>query len=97
MEKKYLLKQYVLVNNKLVSWREIDGEMILLDKKKKTFYEMNKTANYIWKEAVKKQKIEDVVTTVQKKYKKTDKKTAEKDTLSFINDLVKEKYFLLGS
>ncbi len=97
MKKKHLSKEYVFPNDKRISWKEIDGEIILLDKQKKAFYEMNKMANYIWEEIVKKRKIKDIVIVMQKKYKNIDKKIVEGDMLGFINDLVKEEYFLLKS
>ena len=56
------------------------------------FYELNKTANFIWKEATKGQKLVNIIKAMQKKYRRKD---LQKDALDFVNDLLKKKIFLL--
>lgn len=90
-----ILEKYIIPNDKLISWREIDGEVVFLHLNEKAFYELNKTGNFIWKEAVGKQKIKEIIKAVQTKYGKVNKEILRKDALDFINNLLKKKTFLL--
>ena len=95
MKKELTLKEYVIPNNKLISWREIDNEIVFLHKEERAFYELNETANFIWKEAVRGQKIEEIIEAMQKKFLGINKEILRKDTLNFISNLLKKKIYLL--
>ena len=85
----------IVLNENLISWKDIDGEVVFLQKEEKKFYELNKTASFIWKVCVKYQKIPQVIRTMQERYRKVNKTIIEKDTLDFIKQLVDKKLFII--
>ena len=95
MKKEEVLKKYLIPNDGLISWREIDNEIVFLHKEEKAFYELNRTANFIWQEAVRKKSVKEIIKTMQKKYNNISGNTIMKDTFDFINNLLKKKYFFL--
>ena len=84
-------------NDKLISWREIDNETVFLHKEEKAFYELNNTANLVWKKAVERRKVKEIIDAVGKKYKNVNKWVLKKDIVNFISDLLDKKIFLLGN
>ena len=90
-----LLSKQITLNDKVVSWKEIEGEIIVLDKKTKDFYELNKSASFIWKQIVAKKKVSSIITALIKKHKKVKKTLLEKDVLSFVNKGIKKKMFVI--
>jgi len=95
MEKKDFAEKYLFPNELLVFWKDIDGEIILLHRKEKQVYELTKAASFIWKAVAEKMKIEEIIQAMQLKYKKVKKDVIRKDTLDFINNLVKDKVLLI--
>ena len=95
MKKEQILGKYLVPNDKLVSWREIDDEILFLDQKEKAFYELNKTASFIWKEAARKRNIREIIEAMQGRYAKINKEILKKDMLDFMSNLLKKRYFLL--
>jgi hypothetical protein len=96
MIKEQILDKCVAPNNDLISWKEIDNQIVFLHKKEKSFFELNKTASIIWKEAVRKQKIKQIVGIVERKYNKVKKEQLENDTVSFITELLRKEIFIYG-
>ena len=84
----------LVLNEERISWREIDKEVVVLDKKEKEFYELNKSASIIWKEFVKKGSVKSAASKLKSKYKREDKEQIEKDTLSFARGLIRKKFFI---
>ena len=95
MRKNGILDKHTILNDKLVSWKDIEGEIIFLHHKERQLYELTKTAGFIWREAVAKKKIGQIIEAMLRRYKKEKKEILKKDTLDFINDFVKRKIFLL--
>ncbi len=82
-------------NSERISYREIEGEILVLDKKRKIFYELNKTASIIWKEIIHKRSIDKIIKILQEKYDKMDREKIEKDVIDFISLLIRKKYLLV--
>jgi len=95
MIKTDILGAYMVLNESVISCKEIDGEIVVLHKKEKAFYELNASANAIWKEALKKQEIFKIIEAMMKKYEKVNKQTLESDTLEFIHKLIRDKMFMI--
>lgn len=95
MKVEEILEKYVVPNDKLISWREIDNEIVFLHKEERVFYELNKTAAFIWKEVLKKKKVGEIIEAIQKRYTKVKREILRKDALNFVNNLLKKKLFLL--
>ena len=95
MEIEKCMERRLALNDKLISWREIEGEVVVLQKKERSFYELNATASFIWKQAADKIKIEKIIEALQKKIKHVDQETLKKDVFEFIVYLLENKYFLL--
>lgn len=96
MEKKEMLGKCLTPNTKLISWREIDGEIVYLHKEKREFYELNGAGNLIWKQAVKKNNVAGIIKALKNKYNKIDEGILRKDAIDFINELIEEKIFLVS-
>ncbi|MCF7907320.1 MAG: PqqD family protein [Candidatus Omnitrophica bacterium] len=84
------------INEEIISWREIDKEVVFLNKQEKSFYELNKTAEIIWRQLAKGGKLTQVISQVQKKYKKVGKQDIERDVIAFIADGIKKKIFIVN-
>ena len=84
----------IIVNSRRISWREIDKEVVVLDKKEKEFYELNKSASIIWKELAQKGSVSGAVRKVKSKYKNEDKAQIEKDVNNFARSLIKKGFFI---
>jgi hypothetical protein len=91
---KDLLGKTIVVNKEMASWRLIDKVVIFLHKKERVFYELNKTATFIWLKANEKNSIKQIIKGLISKFDIT-KKTAEKDIMEFVNEAIKKKVFLL--
>jgi hypothetical protein len=89
------MEKSVMLNEKLVNWRLIDQEIIFLHNKENTFYELNKTATYIWLNANGKKTIGDIIKGLPAKFI-VDKQTAEKDAIEFIGQALKNKIFVFA-
>ena len=76
-----------------LQWREIEGEVVVLDLKSSRYLAVNKTGYLMWKSlaggATRAQLISELITTFS-----IDKETAEKDADDFIDSL--ERADLLG-
>jgi len=91
---KDILDKCVLPNSELISWRAIDGEVIFLHKKERVFYELNKTASFIWEKASSKTPIRKIINSLSANYD-IDRDAAEKDTLEWMEDLLNRKIFIV--
>ena len=90
-----LLDKAIVINKKLVNWRLIDKEVVFLHDKEKVFYELNKTATYIWLNANGRKTVKDIVKGLISKFDITKEK-AEKDAVEFINKGIKNKIFVFA-
>jgi len=89
MFKKQQKDKRFIFNDKRIAWREIeDGAIFFLDKEKKKFYEVNKSASLIWKKISEETQPTGIVNAVQRKYANIGKKVIERDVTNFIDDLV---------
>lgn len=91
---KDILDKCILPNDDLVSWRIIDEQVIFLHKKDRTFYELNKTASFIWEKAADKIPVETIIGFLSSNYD-IDRKTAEKDTLEWVEDLLGKEILIV--
>jgi hypothetical protein len=90
-----LMNKTVVVNKKLVNWKLIDQEVVFLHNKEKFFYELNETATYIWLSANGGKTVSDIVKGLISKFA-VNKATAEKETIAFIKEAIKNKIFIFG-
>jgi len=90
-----LMDKAIAINKDLVNWRLIDQEVVFLHNKEKAFYELNKTATYIWLNANGKKSVSDIVEGLVRKFN-TKKQKAQKDALDFITEAIKKKIFILA-
>lgn len=87
--------KYLVPNESQIYWRIIDREIVFIDKRKREIYDLNPAGNLIWREAVKRKSIGEIINELKKKYKNTPRSVLHKDTLEFISRLVKCKIFVL--
>ena len=95
MYKGEIVEKRLVPNEEIISFREIDGEIVFLHKKERNFYELNETANFIWKALINGEKPKDIIKSMQKKFKEVEKEVLEKDVLDFIKKLINKKIFLI--
>ena len=89
-----MLNRKILINKKRIISKEIDKEVIFLDKQQKALYELNKTASFIFSKANGRKTIDEIIQEISLKYE-IERKKAEKDTMEFIQDGVNKKIFTL--
>jgi hypothetical protein len=82
------------INDTLVSWRVIDKQVIVLNKKERVFYELNNTAVFIWLKVAKGATVKGLIKSVIEKFDTTPT-IARKDITAYINEAVKKKIFIL--
>lgn len=92
--KKDVLDRCVLPNSELISWRAIDGQVIFLHKKERSFYELNNTASFIWEKASGKVPIRKIISSLSSNYD-IEIKTAEKDILEWVEGLLEKKILIV--
>jgi len=85
----------IIVNKKLIYWKLIDKEVVFLHNKERVFYELNKTATYIWLNADGKKTVREIIEGLTSKFA-INKEAAEKDTIAFISDAIKNKIFIIA-
>ncbi len=90
-----IIEKILVPNEEIISFKEIDGEIVFFHKEERNLYELNETANFIWKELIKGKKPKDVIRSMQKKFKEIKKEVLEKDVLDFIKKLIDKKIFLV--
>jgi len=92
---KDILEKAIIVNKKLVNWKLIDKEVVFLHNKEKVFYELNRTATCIWLNADGEKSIGEIVKGLTSKFL-INKEKAEKDTIEFITEAIKNKIFIFA-
>ena len=89
------MNKTIIINKEMANWRLIDQEIVFLHNKENTFYELNKTAAYIWLNVNSGKSIEDIIKGLSTKFS-VDQKTAEKDAVKFIDQALKNKIFIFA-
>jgi len=90
-----LMNKRILVNQELVNWKLIDQEVVFLHSKEKVFYELNKTASYIWLAANGKNSVGEIMQGLSSKFP-VEKEKAKKDAIEFITKALKNEIFLFA-
>lgn len=76
----------MLLRNKAVLWRELDGEAILLDPQEGCSYNLNAVGTLIWKMLDGTHSINEIVSAICEKYE-VEQEQALKDLELLLNDL----------
>ena len=92
---KDIMNKIIAVNKELVNWKVIEQEVIFLHNKEKVFYELNKTATYIWLNANGKRLVRGIIEGLASKFL-VNKEKAENDALEFITEAIKNKIFIFA-
>jgi hypothetical protein len=79
-----------VVKNPNVAWRVIKGEAYIVTPWDSTLHTFNKVATRIWELADGTRKVSEIITQLEEEFE-VDCKRVKKDTLEFINSLLKEK------
>ena len=95
MKETEVLDKHIILNNKLIFCKDVEGEIIFLHKKERELYELTKTADFIWRKAVAGKTVGQIIEAMQKKYVKVEKEILKRDTLDFVDDLLKREIFCL--
>ena len=74
--------------NERTAWRIIEDEGVLVDSDKGNIIHLNETGAEIWKILNESRSVSEIVTHVRDTFN-VDAETAERDTLEFLEDLVK--------
>ncbi len=88
---KPMLEKRFCINKKRVAGKNIEGEVIFLDKEKRELYELNKSAALIWELADGKRTVREIIEAMAAKFG-IDRSAAEKDALAFISLCVAEDF-----
>ncbi|MFH1545426.1 MAG: PqqD family protein [archaeon] len=73
-----------------LEWTEIGSEILIFSNARLSFYKLNKTGAFIWKNLERKKSLKNIVKKIVGKYGITEEK-AKKDLKEFIGGLKKEK------
>jgi len=80
--------------NGQVPWRIIEEEAVLVDVERGNVIQLNEVACFIWSQINGKKKIREIIDCVYASFE-IDKGKAEKDTLEFLNELLKKRLIKL--
>lgn len=78
------------VNTPEVSFREIEGQILLLIPGGSMIHELNESGTWIWRELLRKKPLSKIINGFAKKHKLSNK-AAERDVRSFLGSLEKRK------
>ena len=84
---------YISRNSSLIS-RKIRNEFIIFDPVKGKLYQLNPTAEIIWKYLRKKRKFTEIVDKITKEFD-SSKKDAKKDVQKFIKTYLKTLFYII--
>jgi hypothetical protein len=90
-----LLDKIFKLNDEILTWRLIDQEVVFLNTKERAFYELNKTATYIWAHLNGKRTLNDIINGLAERFL-FKKNIAEKDVVEFIKKGIKDRVFILA-
>lgn len=80
-----------LLNKEEVTYRILDGEAVIINKKTSYFYTLNKTATFIWERLVKNElSLKNITESVACHYQKNEQEI-DKDIIKFMARLSKER------
>lgn len=91
-----MLNEYLIKNNKKIAYREIDGEIIIINLEKSTFHSLDPVASLIWNEANGKNKVKQIIEKVSQNFE-VNTETAINDCTEFIDDLINKELAYLSS
>lgn len=69
-----------------VTWREIDGEMVILDLASSTYFTTNRTGTFLLQQLVEDRTHDELVTALTNEFE-VDRDTADRDTTAFVDIL----------
>ena len=78
------------VDGEKVFWREIEGEIVILNIDNGFYYTLDEVGSIIWEMVVKNISEEQIVKNLVEGYE-TDKATASKDVKTFLRELEKQE------
>lgn len=87
--KKISFDSCFVTDERLFCWKEVDGSVILVDKKEQEVYDMNEAGSIIWNELVKKKTVRDIADRVGARYPEIDPRKITRDTFEFIQGLIR--------
>ncbi len=70
-----------------VLWREIDGEIVVLDPEKGLYYGIEGAGVFIWRYIQEKATLQDIAVSLVNALADADEKTVREDVLRFSNEL----------
>jgi adenine specific DNA methylase Mod len=88
-----MLDKYVAKDNENTAYLIIEEEAVVI--KDNIFYGLNSVANFIWKLADGKTKVEQIIEKICQEFE-VDWHTAEKECLEFLNDLISHHLVILS-
>lgn len=89
-----MLNRYINIKNEKIAYRNIDGEVVIIYLKDNTLHILNPVATFIWEHFDARTQIKDIIKEVSEEFD-VDYKTAEKDCLDLISDLLEKDVIVL--
>jgi hypothetical protein len=80
----------IIVQKREIDSVDMDGEIVMMDIDKGSYYGFNSVGSYIWKFTEKPSIVKDIVSMLLKEFE-VDYKTCEKTVLEFLNRLHNEE------
>jgi hypothetical protein len=77
-----------------ISWRDVNGETIILNLKTGEYFTLNDTGKILWKGICENQKPSELVLSLANEYK-MDNKEVERDVLDFISGLLQKEVLIM--
>ena len=91
-----MLNDYPTKNDEKIAYRIIDDEVIVVNLEKSTFHTLNSVGAYIWQKLDGKTSVQMIIQDLSDEFD-VDSETAEKDTIEFINSMLKEDLLIKSS
>lgn len=77
-----------------ISWRDVNGETIILNLKTGEYFTLNDTGKILWKGICESQKPSEIVLSLANEYN-IDYKEVERDVLDFISGLLQKEVLIM--
>lgn len=90
-----MVYDYLKKNDEKIAYRVIDEEALVVNLKESSFHTLNPVGSFIWQQIDGKTSIKKIIQKVTDEFD-IDKDTAEKDSIEFIDELLKKELVIIS-
>jgi hypothetical protein len=84
----------IALNEKRIMWKDVNGEIVFIDKEKMEVFDLSETGRDIWLLIMSKKSIPQIIDAMHNTYSSIPVDVIQKDTREFINSLLESKIMI---